>query len=96
MWKDILIDVNCVFVGDVYLEDNCQIGPNCVITDSKIGPNSHILANSVLNESTIGPDCQIALLHAFVLGLHSGLPAKLVILSKLKKPYLALIAKQVI
>lgn len=35
--RDVTIDVNCVFEGEVALGDNVTIGPNCVIRDSVIG-----------------------------------------------------------
>ena len=38
--RDVIIDVNTVFVGDVTLGDGVQIGPHSVITDSRIGPGS--------------------------------------------------------
>src|SRR6185369_13402159 len=34
--KDVFIDVNVVFVGEVHLEDNVRIGPNCYSKDTRI------------------------------------------------------------
>lgn len=59
--QDCFIDVNTVFVGDVELGANVEIGPNCVIIDSCIGPGTRIEANSVVEgavvsgHSAIGP-----------------------------------------
>ncbi|MCA1798394.1 MAG: bifunctional UDP-N-acetylglucosamine diphosphorylase/glucosamine-1-phosphate N-acetyltransferase GlmU [Xanthomonadaceae bacterium] len=35
--RDVTIDVNCVFEGEVELGDNVTIGPNCVIQNAVIG-----------------------------------------------------------
>lgn len=57
--EDVFIDVNCVFLGRVTIASGCRIGPNCVISDTQIGPNTQILANSVIEGSQIGAACQI-------------------------------------
>lgn len=57
--KDVYIDVNAVFQGQVQLGDNCHIGPNCTLTDVTLGANCDILPNSVLEGCVIGDDCQI-------------------------------------
>ena len=36
-----------------------EIGPNCVISNCKIGDNSVILPNSVLDSAEIGADCSV-------------------------------------
>lgn len=59
--KDVFIDVNCVFNGQVTLGDGCRIGPNCILTDVTLEADCEIYANSVLEgcqigaESTVGP-----------------------------------------
>ena len=35
--SDVFIDVNCVFEGDVFLEEGVRIGANCVISNAHIG-----------------------------------------------------------
>jgi bifunctional UDP-N-acetylglucosamine pyrophosphorylase/glucosamine-1-phosphate N-acetyltransferase len=57
--RDVVIDVNCVFAGDVSLADNVEIGPNCVITDARIGSGTVIKANSVIESAEIGANCDI-------------------------------------
>lgn len=51
---DICIDVNCVFEGQVNLSAGVNIGPNCVISNSRIGKNVTVKANSVLENCDIG------------------------------------------
>ena len=57
--RDVFIDVNAVFIGEVSLGDNVTIGPNCVITDSTIGPGSTIIANCVLESASVGAGCDV-------------------------------------
>ena len=59
--KDVLIDVGCVFEGDVRLGDNVRIGPHCVLRDCEIGPGSTVEAFSHVDgvvtagDNAIGP-----------------------------------------
>ncbi|RUR13120.1 bifunctional UDP-N-acetylglucosamine diphosphorylase/glucosamine-1-phosphate N-acetyltransferase GlmU [Legionella sp. km772] len=57
--KDVFIDINSVFNGNVVLGDNCVIGPNCVLTDVTLAAGCEIHANSVLEGCTIGENCQV-------------------------------------
>ena len=57
--QDVFIDINCVFIGKVTLEEGCHIGPNCVLSNATIGKNSHILPNSVLDGCYIGSECHV-------------------------------------
>ena len=57
--KDVTIDINCIFEGDVTLGDNVRIGPNCLIRDTMIAADSTILANSVLENAVIHEACSI-------------------------------------
>ena len=57
--KDVSIDVNSVFIGDVVLGDNVTIESGCVIKDSQIGGNTTIKANSNIDSSMIGESCDI-------------------------------------
>jgi bifunctional UDP-N-acetylglucosamine pyrophosphorylase/glucosamine-1-phosphate N-acetyltransferase len=57
--KDVYIDINAVFVGDVSLGDDVTIGPNCVITDSTIGAGTVVNANCVLEDAVVGENCDI-------------------------------------
>jgi bifunctional UDP-N-acetylglucosamine pyrophosphorylase/glucosamine-1-phosphate N-acetyltransferase len=40
--RDVFIDVNCVFEGQVELQDGVRINANCVIQDAVVGPDSII------------------------------------------------------
>jgi bifunctional UDP-N-acetylglucosamine pyrophosphorylase / glucosamine-1-phosphate N-acetyltransferase len=59
--KDVEIDVNCVFEGNVIIEDNVNIGPNCYIKNaniksgSKISAYTHIDGAQVGETNSIGP-----------------------------------------
>lgn len=57
--KDVSIDVNTVFIGDVVLGDNVSIESGCVVKDVQIGRNTIIQANSVLDSATIGEHCNV-------------------------------------
>ena len=57
--KDVSIDVNTVFIGDVVLGDNVSIESGCVVKDVQIGSNTTIQANSVLDSATIGEYCNV-------------------------------------
>jgi bifunctional UDP-N-acetylglucosamine pyrophosphorylase/glucosamine-1-phosphate N-acetyltransferase len=59
--RDVTIDVNCVFEGDVALEDGVTIGAHCVIKNARIArganikPFCHIEGATVGAKSEIGP-----------------------------------------
>ena len=57
--RDVLIDVNVVLEGTVVIEDDVQIGPNCVIKDSTLRRGAIIKANSHLEGAVVGEgaDC---------------------------------------
>ncbi len=57
--KDVVIDINAVFEGEVVLGDGVVIGPNCCLKDTSIGNNSRVLANSVIDGASIGNACSI-------------------------------------
>ncbi|MEM7358053.1 MAG: bifunctional UDP-N-acetylglucosamine diphosphorylase/glucosamine-1-phosphate N-acetyltransferase GlmU [Pseudomonadota bacterium] len=52
--RDTVIDVNVVLEGPTSIGSNVHIAPNCVITASDVGDDSHIHANSVLEQVVIG------------------------------------------
>jgi bifunctional UDP-N-acetylglucosamine pyrophosphorylase / glucosamine-1-phosphate N-acetyltransferase len=52
--SDVLIDVNCVFEGEVSLGDNVRIGANCVIRDARIAANAVIHPMSHLEGCVVG------------------------------------------
>ena len=40
--RDVEIDVNCVFEGDVVLGDGVRVGANCVIRNARVGAGTRI------------------------------------------------------
>jgi len=57
--QDVLIDVNVVIEGDVTLGDRVQIGPNNVLRNCKLGPDTVVQPNCVIENAEIGADCRI-------------------------------------
>ncbi len=57
--RDVEIDVNCVFEGEVELGDDVRIGANCVIRDARIGAGTRIAPFSHIDSTTMGRDCVI-------------------------------------
>jgi bifunctional UDP-N-acetylglucosamine pyrophosphorylase / glucosamine-1-phosphate N-acetyltransferase len=57
--RDVFIDVNAVLIGKVHLAAGVKVGPNCVISDSKIGAGAEIFANSVIDQAVVGERCRI-------------------------------------
>jgi bifunctional UDP-N-acetylglucosamine pyrophosphorylase/glucosamine-1-phosphate N-acetyltransferase len=59
--RDVSIDVNCIFEGDVALEDGVSVGAHCVIRNARIAkgaqikPFCHIEGATVGAQSAIGP-----------------------------------------
>jgi bifunctional UDP-N-acetylglucosamine pyrophosphorylase/glucosamine-1-phosphate N-acetyltransferase len=52
--KDVTLDINVVLEGDVTIEDDVYIGPNCVIRDSHIGPGVQVQAMCVIDNARVG------------------------------------------
>ncbi len=52
--RDVFIDANCLFEGRVELADGVEIGPNCVLKNTKVGARSRIAAFSHLDAATLG------------------------------------------
>lgn len=57
--REVFIDVNCVFEGEVKLGDGVKIGPNCVIRDSTIGARTEIFGFTHVVQARIGASGQI-------------------------------------
>lgn len=57
--RDVRIDVNTVFEGEVELGDGVVIGANCVLRDCRVGAHSQIAAFSLLEDSILGAQCHI-------------------------------------
>ncbi len=52
--RDVLIDINVILEGKVIIEDDVEIGPNCVIKDSTLRKGVVIKANSHIEGATLG------------------------------------------
>ncbi len=57
--RDVFIDINAVLIGDVHLGSGVKIGPNCIITNSRIGACTEVHANSVIDNADVGENCSI-------------------------------------
>jgi bifunctional UDP-N-acetylglucosamine pyrophosphorylase/glucosamine-1-phosphate N-acetyltransferase len=57
--RDVFIDINVVFEGEVRLGDGVRVGPNTVIRDCEIGAGSTIHPSCVLESSSIGKGCEV-------------------------------------
>jgi bifunctional UDP-N-acetylglucosamine pyrophosphorylase/glucosamine-1-phosphate N-acetyltransferase len=57
--RDVFIDVNAIFEGDVHLGDGVRIEANNVIRDSRIGAGTVVHPNCHIESSTTGESCEI-------------------------------------
>lgn len=57
--RDVKIDVNCIFEGQVVLGNNVTIGANCVIKNAQIGDNCQIKENTIVEDSQLEHDCVV-------------------------------------
>lgn len=57
--RDVVIDVNCVFEGEVMLEDGVHLEPNCYLKDCVIGAGTEVKANSVIEGARVSSNCTI-------------------------------------
>jgi bifunctional UDP-N-acetylglucosamine pyrophosphorylase/glucosamine-1-phosphate N-acetyltransferase len=57
--RDVAIDVNCVFEGEVKLGDGVSVGANCVLKDVTVGPGTRVEPFCHLENADIGADCRI-------------------------------------
>ena len=57
--KDVSIDINCILEGKVELADGVEIGPNCVIKNSRIGAGTIIQSMCVIENSELGDNNDI-------------------------------------
>ena len=57
--QDVFIDINTVFAGDVHLGEGVRIDAGNVITNSRIGNQTHIKAHCVIDDSLIGQHVDI-------------------------------------
>ena len=57
--KDVFIDVNAVFEGEVYLGDGTTVESNNLVRDSQLGPNTLLHSNCHIEGATTGDGCEI-------------------------------------
>ena len=57
--RDVFIDVNAVFEGDVELGDHVIIESNNLIRDSRIGAGTVVHSNCHMEQTTTGEDCEL-------------------------------------
>lgn len=76
--RDVSIDVNCVFEGEVTLGANVSIGANCVLRDATIGAGTrieaftHIEGARVGEQTVLGPYARLRPGAALANGVHVG------------------------
>lgn len=57
--RDVQLDVNVVLEGPVHLENNVQVGANCVLSNVRVGAGTRIKPNCVIESAVIGAGCEI-------------------------------------
>jgi bifunctional UDP-N-acetylglucosamine pyrophosphorylase/glucosamine-1-phosphate N-acetyltransferase len=57
--RDVEIDVNCVFEGEVALADRVEIGPNCVLKNVSIAAGTRVEAFTHMEDASVGERCRI-------------------------------------
>lgn len=57
--RDVSIDVNCIFEGEVQIADGAIIGANCIIKDARIGKGVQIKPFSHIDGAIVGAAAQI-------------------------------------
>jgi bifunctional UDP-N-acetylglucosamine pyrophosphorylase/glucosamine-1-phosphate N-acetyltransferase len=57
--RDVFIDVNCVFEGRVVLDEAVEVGPCCVLKNTRIGAGTRLAAFTHIEDAVVGPDGMI-------------------------------------
>jgi bifunctional UDP-N-acetylglucosamine pyrophosphorylase/glucosamine-1-phosphate N-acetyltransferase len=57
--RDVAIDVNCVFEGNVDLGDSVSIGAHCVLRNVRIAPGTRVEPFCHIDDAEIGRNCRI-------------------------------------
>jgi len=52
--RDVVIDVNCVFEGQVQLDDSVEVGANCVLRNVSVAAGTRIDAFTLIDDARIG------------------------------------------
>ncbi|MBK1719969.1 bifunctional UDP-N-acetylglucosamine diphosphorylase/glucosamine-1-phosphate N-acetyltransferase GlmU [Thiocystis violacea] len=56
---DVSIDINVIIEGEVRLASGVRIGPNCLLKDCVIGPDTLVMANCVIEGAEVGANARI-------------------------------------
>ena len=56
---DTFIDVGCVFEGEVTLAEGAEVGPYCLLRDTRVGPGARIHAFSHLEGAEVGAHARV-------------------------------------
>ncbi|MDQ2695550.1 MAG: bifunctional UDP-N-acetylglucosamine diphosphorylase/glucosamine-1-phosphate N-acetyltransferase GlmU [Pseudomonadota bacterium] len=57
--RDVVIDINVIFEGEVRLGDRVRVGPHCVLRDAVLGADTEVLAMSHLEGVVVGEGVHI-------------------------------------
>ncbi len=57
--KDVSIDINCIFEGEVTLGNNVKIGANCIVKDSTIGDGCELKPNTMIDGAVLESNCAV-------------------------------------
>ncbi len=57
--RDVLIDINTIFEGQVELGEGVEVGANCIIRNASIGAGTRIEANSIIDGAVVAEHAQI-------------------------------------
>ncbi|MBI4291841.1 MAG: bifunctional UDP-N-acetylglucosamine diphosphorylase/glucosamine-1-phosphate N-acetyltransferase GlmU [Betaproteobacteria bacterium] len=57
--RDVTIDVNCVFEGEVALGDRVSIGANCVVKNARVASGTRIEPFCHIEDADIGANCRV-------------------------------------
>jgi bifunctional UDP-N-acetylglucosamine pyrophosphorylase/glucosamine-1-phosphate N-acetyltransferase len=57
--RDVFIDINALFTGNVKLGAGVKIGANCIVHDSQIGADTELLPNSIVDTAIVAENCRI-------------------------------------
>lgn len=57
--RDVEIDVNCLFAGNVTLGDNVKVAANCVIINANIASGTHIAPFTHIDDTIVGENARI-------------------------------------
>ncbi|SEP36603.1 bifunctional UDP-N-acetylglucosamine pyrophosphorylase / Glucosamine-1-phosphate N-acetyltransferase [Nitrosovibrio sp. Nv6] len=57
--RDVEIDINCIFEGDVQLDDGVKVGAHSILKNVKVAAGSVIAPFSLIEAAEIGKNCRI-------------------------------------